>query len=215
MHMKTKILLVDDHEMIRDAIKFYFKNDPDYEIAEEAQNGLEALEILASKEIDIMMTDINMPEMNGIELMESVKEKHKDLKVLVLSMVNEANYINKMIALGASGYVLKNTSRNEMREALDKIIKGEDYYAEEVYKTIVNSIARKTPKQRLTIDASLSDREKEILLLIVNEYSNQEIADKLFISTRTVESHKRNLLEKTGCKNVAGLVMYAIERNIV
>lgn len=213
--MKTKILLVDDHEMIRDAIKFYFKNDPDYEIVEEAENGIEALKILESKPIDILLTDINMPQMNGIELMEMVKEKHKDIKVLVLSMVNEANYINKMIALGASGYVLKNTSKNEMREALDKIIKGEDYYAEEVYKTIVNSIARKAPKQRLTVEASLSDREKEILLLIVNEYSNQEIADKLFISTRTVESHKRNLLEKTGCKNVAGLVMYAIERNIV
>jgi len=213
--MKTTILLVDDHDMIRDAIKFYFKDDPDYEICEEAQNGLEALEILKTKKIDILLTDINMPEMNGIELMESVRQNYKDLKVLVLSMINEASYINKMIALGASGYVLKNTSKSEMRDALNKIMKGEDYYADAVYKTIVNSIARKAPKQRLTIDVPLSEREREILLLIVNEYTNQEIADKLFISTRTVESHKRNLLEKTGCKNVACLVMYAVERNIV
>lgn len=213
--MKINILLVDDHEMIRDAIKFYFREDPDFEIVAEAQNGLEALDILETAKIDVLLTDISMPKMTGIELMEEVNERRIDVKVLVLSMLNEASYINKMISLGASGYVLKNTSKNEMKLAIKKIMEGEDYYTEEVYKTIVNSIAKKTPKQRLTMDTQLSEREKEILLLIVNEHTNQEIADKLFISPRTVDSHKRNLLEKTGCKNVAGLVMYAVERNLI
>ncbi|MEP0365848.1 MAG: response regulator transcription factor [Cyclobacteriaceae bacterium] len=214
--MKAKILLVDDHEMIRDAIKFYFIEDKDYEIAYEAANGLQALDVLEKNEdIDVMITDIKMPEMTGIQLMESIQENYPDLRVLVLSMFNEANYINKMISLGASGYVLKNTSKQNMKEALDKIRQGEDYYADEVYKTIIDSIARKTPKKRLTVEVSLSDREKEVLQLIVGELSNQEIADKLFISVRTVESHKRNLLEKTGCKNIAGLTLYAVEKGIV
>lgn len=214
--MKAKILLVDDHEMIRDAIKFYFKEDEDYEIAYEAANGLQALDVLEKNDdIDVMITDIKMPEMTGIQLMESVQENHPDLRVLVLSMFNEANYINKMISLGASGYVLKNTSKQNMKEALEKILQGEDYYADEVYKTIIDSIARKAPKKRLTVEVSLSDREKEVLQLIVGELSNQEIADKLFISVRTVESHKRNLLEKTGCKNIAGLTLYAVEKGIV
>ncbi|MEP4532704.1 MAG: response regulator transcription factor [Cyclobacteriaceae bacterium] len=214
--MKAKILLVDDHEMIRDAIKFYFKEDEDYEIAYEAANGLQALDVLEKNDdVDVMITDIKMPEMTGIQLMESVQENHPDLRVLVLSMFNEANYINKMISLGASGYVLKNTSKQNMKEALDKIRQDEDYYADEVYKTIIDSIARKAPKKRLTVEVSLSDREKEVLQLIVGELSNQEIADKLFISVRTVESHKRNLLEKTGCKNIAGLTLYAVEKDIV
>ncbi|WP_258105282.1 response regulator [Marinoscillum sp. MHG1-6] len=213
--MKTQILLVDDHEMIRDAIKFYFADDPDYEINYEASNGLEALEILATEKVDLVLTDINMPEMDGIELMKSIRKNHSHLYVMVLSMFNEASYINKMISLGANGYILKNTGKNEMKMAFDKIMQGQDYYTQEVYKTIVDSIAQKETKQRLTLETPLTDREKEILVMIANEHSNKEIADKLYISVRTVESHKRNLLEKTGCKNVAGLVMYAVERGII
>ncbi|MFY0608404.1 MAG: response regulator transcription factor [Cyclobacteriaceae bacterium] len=213
--MKTRILLVDDHKMIRDAIKFYFEDDEELEITYEASNGLEALKVLANDNIDLVMADINMPEMDGIQLMESIKHDYPGTKVLVLSMFNEAVYVNKMIALGASGYILKNTSKPEMKLAIDRILSGGDYYSEEVYKTIVDSIAKKAPKKRLTLETALSEREKDVLRLIVQEYSNHEIGEILFISTRTVESHKRNLLEKTGCKNVAGLVMYAVERDII
>ena len=140
---------------------------------------------------------------------------HPDQKVLVLSMYNEAGYINKMIALGANGYVLKKSTKDELVNAIKKILDGGDHYSEEVYKTIIGNIAGRKPKERLTLETELSEREKEVLILITNEYTNKEIADKLFISIRTVETHKRNLLEKTGCKNVAGLVMYAVERNLV
>ncbi|MEP1033543.1 response regulator transcription factor [Ekhidna sp.] len=212
--MRT-LLLVDDHQIIRDGIRFYFEGDEEFVIKDEAENGLEALELLKENEYDIVLTDINMPVMDGVEFMKSLRENYPDQKILVLSMYNEAGYINKMIALGANGYVLKKSDKNELVDAIKKVLDGKDHYSDEVYKTIIGNIAGRKPKERLTLEADLSEREKEVLVLITNEYSNQEIADKLFISIRTVETHKRNLLEKTGCKNIAGLVMYAVERNIV
>ncbi|WP_425390695.1 response regulator [Ekhidna sp.] len=212
--MRT-LLLVDDHQIIRDGIRFYFEGDDEFVIKDEAENGLEALELLKNNSYDIVLTDINMPTMDGIEFMKQLREDHPEQKVLVLSMYNEAGYINKMIALGANGYVLKKSDKAELVSAIKKVLDGQDHYSDEVYKTIIGNIAGRKPKERLTLEAELSDREKEVLVLIANEYTNQEIADKLFISIRTVETHKRNLLEKTGCKNVAGLVMYAVERNLV
>ena len=209
------LLVVDDHQIIRDGIRFYFEEDEEFIIKDEAENGLQALELLKNNQYDIILTDINMPEMDGVELMKSIKENHSDQKVLVLSMFNEAAYINKMISLGANGYVLKKSNKTELVQAIKTILAGEDHYSEEVYKTIIGNIAGRKPKQRLSLETDLSEREKEVLLLITEECSNQDIADKLFISIRTVETHKRNLLEKTGCKNIAGLVMYAVERNLV
>lgn len=209
------ILIVDDHQIIRDGIRFYFEDDPDFMIKHEAENGTQALEFLKDNTYDVVLTDINMPEMDGLELMKNIRESYPDQKVLVLSMYNEAAYINKMIAMGANGYILKKSNKSELVAAINRVLEGEDHYSDEVYKTIVDNIAGKKPKQRLSLETELSEREKEVLVLIANEYSNQEIADKLFISIRTVETHKRNLLEKTGCKNVAGLVMYAVERNLV
>lgn len=206
---------MDDHQIIRDGIRFYFEGDDEFVIKDEAENGLEALDLLRDNEYDIILTDINMPKMDGIEFMKTLRENHPDQKVLVLSMYNEAGYINKMIALGANGYVLKKSTKDELVEAIKKILDGGDHYSEEVYKTIIGNIAGRKPKERLTLETELSEREKEVLVLITNEYTNKEIADKLFISIRTVETHKRNLLEKTGCKNIAGLVMYAVERNLV
>ncbi|MEM9337767.1 MAG: response regulator transcription factor [Bacteroidota bacterium] len=209
------ILVVDDHQIIRDGIRFYFENDEHFIIKDEAENGIQAMEYLKENAYDIVLTDINMPEMDGLELMKNIRESYPEQKVLVLSMYNEAAHINKMIAMGANGYILKKSNKTELVNAINHILKGENHFSDEVYQSIVQNIAGKKPKQRLTLETELSVREKEVLVLIANEYSNQEIADKLFISIRTVETHKRNLLEKTGCKNVAGLVMYAVERNLV
>jgi len=212
--MKT-ILLVDDHKIIRDALKFYFVDNPEFEVLDEAGNGVEALKLLDSNTFDIVISDVSMPVMGGIEFMENVKLNFPEQKVLVLSSQDDPMSINKMIALGAHGYVLKSAAKEEMFLAINNILKGENYYSKDVYETIIAHIAHTKPKQRLTLDKDLSDREKEVLQLIVQEHSNQEIADKLFISIRTAESHKRNLLEKTGCKNIAGLVMYAVERDLL
>ena len=209
------LLLVDDHQMIRDAIKFYFSSEEEFEVKSEATNGNEALKLLDSEKFDIVITDINMPDCDGIQLMELIGDRFPDQKVLILSMLDDAVYINKMISLGANGYILKSAPKEELCKAIKTIVDGGSYYSQEIYQTIVDSIAGKKPKQRLSVEISLSRREKEALQLIVQEYSNKEIADKLFISSRTVEAHKRNLLDKTGAKNIAGLVMYAVERNLI
>jgi len=210
----NSILLVDDHQIIRDALKYYFVDLDDYAVKGEAKNGADALKLIDSNTYDIVICDVNMPVMNGIEFMENIRLNYPDLKVLVLSSQEDAGSINRMIALGAHGYILKNAPKEEMISAIESIINGKNYYSKQVYETIIAHIAGTKAKQRLTIDKEISDREKEVLRLIVQELSNQQMADKLFISIRTIEAHKRNLLEKTGCKNIAGLVMYAVERDI-
>ncbi len=209
------IILVDDHKIIRDGLKMYFTGNDDYVIEAEAENGVEALEILSKRSFDLVITDISMPEMDGITLAQEIKEKYPDQKVMALTMMGENQHIKHMLAAGVNGYILKNSDKSEIMNAIKTILNGENYYSGSVTKIIIYGIAgKKKPTQRLTLETPLTTREKEVLKLIVKEYSNKEIADQLFISVRTVDAHKRNLLEKTGCKNIAGLVVYALEHNI-
>lgn len=211
----TKILLVDDHKIVRDGLKMYFENHPNQNIAFEAGNGVEALDILKSNEVDLVITDISMPVMDGLEFLKQAKTHFGSVKVIALTMMGDIHYIKQMIATGVDGYLLKNSSRDEILQAVNVVIGGESYFSEDVTHEIVNDLAgKRKPKQRLTLETPLSKREKEVLKLILEELSNQEIADKLFISVRTVEAHKRNLLEKTGAKSIAGLVLYAVEHSL-
>ena len=210
-----KIILVDDHKIIRDGLKMYFDGNEDYVVEAEAENGIQALEILDKQSFDLVITDISMPEMDGITLAQTIKEKYPDQKVMALTMMGENQHIKHMLAAGVNGYILKNSDKSEIMSAIKTILNGENYYSGSVTKIIIDGIAgKKKPTQRLTLETPLTTREKEVLKLIVKEYSNKEIADQLFISVRTVDAHKRNLLEKTGCKNIAGLVVYALEHNI-
>ncbi len=210
-----KILLVDDHDMIREGIKSYFVTNDSYEVAGEAANGKEALELYQENKYDLILSDINMPEMDGMELIKNIKSTNPDQRILVLTMLNDIAHIKKLIATGINGFVLKNSPKTDIMDAVESIMNDKDYYSKDVYDALVHNISKRKPTQRLTHETELSTREKEVVELIVLEHSNQEIADKLFIGIRTVETHKRNILEKTGCKNIAGLVMYAIEKGIV
>ena len=212
-----ELMLVDDHKVVRDGLKYYFENHPQYKIVDEAANGKEALEKLEKRSFDLIITDISMPLMDGLELMRRIREKDVNQPVIALTMLGESQHIKQMLALGVNGYILKNAGEEEILKAIDRVMNGESYYSYEVTQAILNDLTGKKlkPKQRLTLETPLSDREKEVLKLIVEEMSNQEIADKLFISVRTVDAHKRNMLEKTGAKNIAGLVMYAVEHDIV
>jgi DNA-binding NarL/FixJ family response regulator len=211
----NSLLIVDDHPIIRDALKTYFKDFDHLTVKGEAENGKMALELLAQHQYDLVITDISMPEMSGTELMEKIKADYPSQKVLVVSMINETSSIKKMISLGANGYVLKHSPKDEIIMAIGRILEGDNYFDEDVYQLIMSDIAGKRAKQRLTVEAPLTKRENEILKLIMDEKTNQEVADQLFISTRTVEAHKRNLLEKTGCKTVAGLAIYAMEKGLI
>ena len=209
------LILVDDHKIIRDGLKLYFEGSDEFIVTDEAANGIEALELLEKNEYDLVVTDISMPEMDGITLVQQVKEKYPEQKIMALTMMGENQHIKHMLAAGVNGYILKNSDKKEILSAIRTILNGENYYSGTVTKIIMDGIAgKKKPTQRLTLETPLTTREKEVLKLIVKEFSNKEIADTLFISVRTVDAHKRNLLEKTGCKNIAGLVVYALEHNI-
>ena len=215
-----KILIVDDHKVVRDGLKFFLKDIPNFEIVDEVENGKKALEILSESQVDLVLTDINMPEMDGYALIENLKADFPNIRIIVMTMVDGARNIKQVISMGVNGYILKNADQDTVIQAINQVTEGKDYFQNEVTQAIIHDITKKkkiaaelTPK--LSLDTELSKREKEVLKLITREKSNNEIADELFISVRTVETHKTNLLLKTGAKNVAGLVLYAIEHDLI
>ncbi len=213
----VKILLVDDHKVIRDGVRNYLSEDPEkFQVVGEAPNGKEALDIMDRVHPDLIMLDINMDEMDGITLAKRVRERDEEIAMIALTMLNETLHIKQMLNVGVRGYLLKNCGATQVKEAITAVLRGECYYSPEVTKNILNHLSNRVakPTSNLNESVSLTKREKEVLELIVKEYSNQEIADKLFISLRTVDAHKRNLLEKTGARNVAGLVKYAYSHNL-
>jgi DNA-binding NarL/FixJ family response regulator len=211
-----RILLVDDHRLIRDAIQSYMEGDDEYEVVGEASHGQEAIRILEEKEVDVVLMDINMPIMGGIECTKEIKKRWTKISVLTLSMMSDNQHIKQMMGAGASGYVLKNCTEKELKKAIKTVFEGDTYYSSEVTEVVMSNLMKNNPTKtsNLVVDMPLTDREKEVLELIIKEFTNNEIAEKLFISNRTVDAHKRNLLEKTGSKNIAGLVMYAINNQL-
>ena len=202
----TEILLVDDHKMVRDAFSFYFDTDSEHVIKDQAVNGKEALELIKNNSYDLLITDINMPIMNGMELVQELRYAKIDIKILVVSMLDDMKHIKKMLNMGIDGYILKDSGKDIVINAIDTIMSDQQYFAKEVTQRVMESIAGTAiaPKKRLTVEIELSERENEVLKLIMEEKTNQEIADTLFISIRTVEGHKRSMLGKTGCKNSSG-----------
>lgn len=213
----TKVLLADDHRVIRDGIRSYLEDDSRYEVVGEAESGEQAIIKASELEPDVILMDLSMGGISGIETTRKIIDTGTDIRILALTMHNEPQYIKQMMDAGAAGYLLKNSDDVEVKKAIDTVMKGEMYYSGEVTKIVMSSLTNKKNlrKAPVTGEIQLTSREKEVLELILKEYSNQEIADELFISARTVEVHKRNLIEKTGAKNLAGLVLYAISNNLV
>lgn len=212
--MKTKIFIVDDHRMMIDGIVSLLQGEKNIEITGTALNGQEALVAIRNKKADILLTDISMPGMSGMDLCREMKQKFPEIKVLVLTMYNDREIVNEIINAGANGYILKNTGKQELLDAIETVSKNGNYYSSEVVNTLIENL--KNPLKQKSIDSSdLTGREIEIVRLIVEEFSSVEIAEKLFISQRTVETHRKNILRKTGVKNIVGLIKYAYEKNLV
>ena len=211
-----KILLVDDHQLIRHSLRSFLDEESKYQVVGQASTGAEALEAIKHLEVDVVIIDINMGKMNGIECTREICQRDPNIKLIALTIINDSTHIKEMLHAGASGYLLKSCSIEEVKSAISTVNAGGSYYSPEVTTTIMQHLrGKKMPQSSTNLSAMpITPREKEILQLIVKEYSNQEVADQLCISIRTVEAHKRNIIEKTGCRNTAGLVVYAMKHQL-
>lgn len=213
-----RLILVDDHTIIRDGIKALLKDKEDIQVVGEAGNGKELLGLLANTPADVVMMDVNMPEMDGFETTTYLKEHYDHIKVLVLSMLDHESYISKILAAGASGYMLKNTGREELVCGIRIVASGGQFICSTVALNLLKKLQNPNYKPASTEDKQtrdLSQREIEILKLIADGLTNAEIADKIFTSKRTVETHRQNIIEKTKAKNTAALIKYAISKGII
>ena len=214
---KIRVLIADDHKIIRVGLRGLIELSRDIEVVAEAENGTEVKELIKKFKVDVVLMDIDMGNTSGIETTRQLKTDHPEINVLGLTMHEEQDYIVEMLEAGASGYLLKSTGLDELLTAVRTAAKGDSYFSQQVSATLLQAITRKktAPLSKNNHSAPLSDREIEVLRLIAQEHSNIEIAEKLFISVRTVDTHRRNLLEKLQARNTAGLVKYAIEKGIL
>ncbi len=211
-----KVVLADDHTLFRNGLKFLINSKEDFKVCCEVSNGVELLAELEKESYDIVLLDISMPEMDGFEAAAIIKEKYPNLPIITLSMFGEEEYYFKMVGIGVKGFLLKNSDFEEVYNALVTVSAGGTYFSQELLVNLVNNFQyAATNTEDDEGENSLSDREKEILVLICKGLSNKEIGEKLFISKRTVDKHRANILTKTNCKNTANLVVYAITNNIV
>lgn len=207
-----QILIVDDHQMFLDGLRTLLSKEKNFNIAAEANNGKEALDILAETAIDLVITDINMPVLSGTDLTKQIKKSFPNIKVLVLTMYNDREIVHEIIMAEAEGYILKNSNKKELINAINRISDHGTYYSNEVISIMTeNFIAKEKIRDKIQ---ELSSREKEIISLICQELTSAEIAEKLFLSPLTVETHRKNILRKTNSKTLVGLIKFAIENKL-
>jgi len=209
---KIRIALADDHHLFRNGLKILLGAFPEFEIVAEASNGKELMKQLSQAPADIILMDISMPEMDGIEATAAVSGLYPDTKVIALSMYGEEEYYYSIVDAGAKGFILKDSDISEVKDAIETVHKGGNYFSQELLYHVIRKM--KNREQEIK-SSSLSKREKEILLKICEGLSNHEIAETLFISKRTVDKHRANLLAKTNSKNTASLILYAIKNKLI
>jgi DNA-binding NarL/FixJ family response regulator len=214
---KIKILLADDHQMFLDGLCSLLMQLPDVQIVASVTNGKQLLDILGKDVADLAIVDMHMPVMNGLEITKVIKEKHPDVKILCLTMDNDMDSIKNMLEAGASGYILKNTGKAELELAIHQVFNGGNYLSQTVSNQIANNLLL---KRKPAVDEAedmnmLTEREIEIIKLIALENSNSEIAEMLYISPKTVETHRKNLMKKIGAKNSLGIFKFALKHKLI
>ncbi len=209
-----KIALVDDHTLFRTGLAGLLDQHEGYKVVATAGSGEEFLELLPELDVDVVFMDIAMPGIDGAETTRRALVMRPDMRVVTLSMYGDDNYYTRMLDSGASGFLLKDSDIDEVYSAVESVMAGDSYFSTALLGSLTSHMSPLATPQPSDEDA-LSDREMEILVEVCRGLSNQEIADKLFISKRTVDKHRANILEKTGCKNTANLVVYAIKNRLV
>lgn len=211
------LALVDDHSIVLEGLQLMLASEPDITIVGSYQNGGQILSALERSEpIQIILLDIHMPDTNGVELCKLIKRDYPSVQIIGLSMVSEISLVKLMVKNGASGYLHKNAGKEEVLMALKRVSKGKRYFSDEISELLLSgNLNGNSGRERKSPFPRLSRREKEVLGLIVDEFTTQEIANKLFISFGTVETHRRNILSKLGARNTAGLVRIAMEYQLL
>lgn len=218
MKAKIKIVLVDDHQIVRDGIKALLSDCNKIEIIGELQNAYELFKLLKTKTPDIILLDISLPKMSGIEISKILSSDFSSIKKIILSMYTSEDFIFNALKTGINGYLPKNTTREELLFAIDEVYNGNEYFSKSISDTILKSYVKSAKYGNKVSDDKLSNltkREQEILLLIVEGISNPAIAEKLSISTRTVETHKTSIMKKLNLSSVVDLVKFAIKNGII
>ena len=209
---KIRIIITDDHQLFRNGLKILLNAFQEFEVIAEASNGEEFLRILKNTPADVVLMDINMPEMDGIEATRKGLKLCPGIDIIALSMYGEEEYYYKMVDAGAKGFLLKDSDISEVKDAILTVRKGGSYFSQELLYHVIQKIKHREHESK---SANLSKREKEILIKICEGLSNQEIAETLFISKRTVDKHRANLLGKTNSKNTASLILFAIRNKLI
>ncbi len=210
-----KILLVDDHQIIIDGLKSLLNDTEGIRVVSDSNNGKNAIELLEVLDIDVILMDIDMPVMNGLDAAKIIKENKPDIKVVMLSMHSEKAMVKDLINIGIDGYLLKNSSKEELIDTIEKVSGGEKYFSSDITLSLLAEDNTQMEKDSLAKGINLTTREVEIIKLIAEGFTNKEIGQKLFISHRTVDTHRTNLMKKLEVNNVAGLISYAIKKGIV
>jgi DNA-binding NarL/FixJ family response regulator len=214
---KFKAFIVDDHRLFRKGLKFLLENMGNVDVCCEAENGVECIEQLNSCNPDIIFMDIQMPEKNGIETAKEVLEMHPSCKIIALSMHSDEEYYSKLIEIGVKGFIQKNADTNELQKAIKIVLEGGSYFSNDILQNVILNLKKqnKIQETQTKIKQNITERESEILKYLCKGLSNSEIAEKLFVSQRTVDNHRANLLAKFESKNSIQLVIFALKNNII
>lgn len=219
---EVKIILADDHNIVRAGIRSILSKIPGMKVIAETDNGREALNLIKKLKPDVVLVDIAMPELNGLEVTQSIVKEFPEIKIIILSMHKSEEYVLQALKFGASGYLLKDTAADELEMAVNAVVKGEKYLAPFISKNVISSLlnsiknnnSKSKPKTSLLLE-KMTPRQREILQLIAEGNSTKEIAFKLSISIKTVETHRKQLMERLNIFDIAGLVRYAIRLGII
>ncbi|MCX6251484.1 MAG: response regulator transcription factor [Bacteroidetes bacterium] len=211
MKTKKKVIMVEDHAMFREGLKRIISEMDDMELVSEAPNGAEFLKMLKKGSPDLVLMDIEMPEMNGLEATEKALQIDPSLKILVLSMFGEEEYVYSMVDKGVYGFILKSSEVEDFKRAITRVSEGQHYYSEKIMGLLVKKVRGYDTIDKVTFSA----KESEVLRLLCVGLCNSEIAEKLFVSTRTIEGYRNKLLQKTGTNNIINLILYALKNKLV
>ncbi len=211
--MAIKVLIVDDHQLFREGLANLIGGSDEIEIIAEAENAGQAIEMTSKLNPDVIIMDIGLPKINGIEATKILKKKYPNIKIIALSMHSDKHYIKGMLEAGASGYLLKNSTHNQVMDAVKSVYNGKKYLSSTITEVLIdNYLGKDEPSGE---ESKLTQRESEILKMIAEGISTREIAKKLFVSVKTIGTHKQNILEKLNLKSTTDLVKYAIKNEII